>query len=136
MVTDLTAATLVMVGVGIMGAGGLLAPALASAVAPGPGADTSVEDEARGADTAGRADEPMAARSLLGVLLVLLAQAFTACQFVLEEQIMGAHALDPLVAVGSEGISGVCATLAGMAAAHMLWGASAGRGGMLDLAAG
>ncbi|KAK0555902.1 hypothetical protein OC846_001568 [Tilletia horrida] len=50
---------------------------------------------------------PEAAEALLGVLLILFAQLFTAGQFVLEEKIMGKYSVEPLLAVGLEGAFGM-----------------------------
>jgi len=43
----------------------------------------------------------------VGVLLVILAQVFTATQFVVEEKFLGGYNLPPMQAVGLEGIFGV-----------------------------
>ncbi|KAI9104434.1 hypothetical protein DFS34DRAFT_194009 [Phlyctochytrium arcticum] len=45
--------------------------------------------------------------SFVGVLLVVLAQTFTALQFVIEEKIMGHYELPPIKAVGLEGLFGL-----------------------------
>ena len=44
--------------------------------------------------------------TLLGILLLLLAQTFTASQFVVEEKLFDGYYLDPLFAVGCEGFFG------------------------------
>lgn len=46
--------------------------------------------------------------TLLGVLILLLSQCFTASQFVIEEKLFDGYYLDPLFCVGCEGFFGVC----------------------------
>lgn len=60
--------------------------------------------------------------SLLGVLLVLGAQLFTATQFVVEEKIMLRYHVTPLKAVGYEGIFGLTSVLTAMPILHVLFG--------------
>ncbi|EPQ32301.1 uncharacterized protein PFL1_00497 [Pseudozyma flocculosa PF-1] len=80
---------------------------------------------------------PEAAQTLLGVLLILFAQLFTASQFVLEERIMSRYAVEPLLAVGYEGIFGTLTTLVAMPFLHYFIGRTPeGRGGYFDMAAG
>ncbi|PWN35915.1 uncharacterized protein FA14DRAFT_104563, partial [Meira miltonrushii] len=89
--------------------------------------------------TSGKGDEelPQTVGALLGVLLILFAQLFTASQFVLEEKIMGRYSVEPLLAVGMEGIFGLVTTLAAQVALHFLYGRTPdGRGGYFDMSAG
>ncbi|KAN0066303.1 hypothetical protein ACQY0O_000397 [Thecaphora frezii] len=80
---------------------------------------------------------PQAAQALLGVLLILFAQLFTASQFVLEEKIMTRYSVEPLLAVGYEGIFGALTTLAAMPLLHYFIGSTPeGRGGYFDMGAG
>ncbi|KAI9310753.1 hypothetical protein BX666DRAFT_2032683 [Dichotomocladium elegans] len=58
--------------------------------------------------------------SLLGVILVLGAQLFTASQFVIEEKIMTHYHITPLKAVGFEGTFGLVSVLAAMPVLHLL----------------
>ncbi|KAJ3204521.1 hypothetical protein HDU82_005783 [Entophlyctis luteolus] len=51
--------------------------------------------------------EESAATALFGVLLVVLAQCFTATQFVVEEKVIGNYYVDTLKAVGFEGAFGL-----------------------------
>ncbi|BGP45923.1 hypothetical protein JCM10450v2_001758 [Rhodotorula kratochvilovae] len=63
---------------------------------------------------------------LVGVALVLVAQIFTASQFVIEERIMEHHTVEPLLAAGYEGVFGLLTTLTGLFAISYIWGAKAG----------
>lgn len=78
-------------------------------------------------------DDNLAVRSIVGVLLIALAQIFTASQFVLEESIMEKYSLEPLRAVGWEGIWGFLVTVIGMIVLHLAYGQTpAGRNGYFD----
>ncbi|KAG8898383.1 hypothetical protein FRB99_007482 [Tulasnella sp. 403] len=55
-----------------------------------------------------------AVRVLVGCFFILVAQLFTAFQFVLEEKIMAKYSVEPLVAVGLEGAFGLVSVLAVM----------------------
>ncbi|PWY97202.1 hypothetical protein BCV70DRAFT_203090 [Testicularia cyperi] len=80
---------------------------------------------------------PETAQALLGVLLILFAQLFTASQFVLEEKIMSRYSVEPLLAVGYEGIFGASTTLIAMPLLHFFIGRTPeGRGGYFDMSAG
>lgn len=46
--------------------------------------------------------------TITGVLLLLLAQCFTGCQFIAEEKLLGGYYLDPFLVVGLEGFWGSC----------------------------
>ncbi|EJU04002.1 hypothetical protein DACRYDRAFT_76280 [Dacryopinax primogenitus] len=59
-------------------------------------------------------EEKPATAVAVGVLFVLFAQIFTACQFVVEEKIMERYSVGPLLAVGMEGLFGTLTTLAAM----------------------
>jgi drug/metabolite transporter (DMT)-like permease len=78
-------------------------------------------------------EENVAVRTLIGVLLIAAAQIFTATQFVLEESIMERYSLEPLKAVGWEGLWGFIVTVIGMAILHFAWGQTdGGRYGYFD----
>ncbi|KAK4058650.1 hypothetical protein OIO90_000094 [Microbotryomycetes sp. JL221] len=63
--------------------------------------------------------------------------AVTASQFVLEEKIMERHSVDPLLAAGYEGTSGLITTLAGLFILNAWIGSKpAGRGGYFDAKTG
>ncbi|UZJ55033.1 hypothetical protein CBS101457_004353 [Exobasidium rhododendri] len=75
--------------------------------------------------------------ALLGVLLILFAQLFTAAQFVLEEKIMSKYSVEPLMAVGYEGFFGLATTLTAQVLLHFLYGKTKdGRGGYFDMTTG
>ncbi|KAG9303144.1 hypothetical protein G9A89_005102 [Geosiphon pyriformis] len=65
---------------------------------------------------------PNSSEALIGVLLVLIAQLFTASQFVLEEKIMLKYRVKPLRAVGLEGIFGLITVIVGMIVLHFTYG--------------
>ncbi|GAA6004699.1 hypothetical protein JCM10207_000986 [Rhodosporidiobolus poonsookiae] len=74
---------------------------------------------------------------LVGVMLVLVAQIFTASQFVIEERIMEHTSVEPLLAAGYEGFFGLLTTAAALLVAYQFWGSTpAGQGGYFDVKAG
>lgn len=76
-------------------------------------------------------------QTVIGILLIALAQVFTASQFVVEESIMERYSLSPLTVVGWEGTFGLVFTLLGMLVAHFVYGRTpAGRGGYFDAVTG
>lgn len=71
--------------------------------------------------------------TVIGVLMIALAQIFTATQFVLEEFILEKYELEPLKVVGWEGLFGFIITLIGMIILHFAVGRTpAGRNGYFD----
>ncbi|MBE7179750.1 MAG: hypothetical protein INR71_00830 [Terriglobus roseus] len=79
----------------------------------------------------------LALQTVVGVLLIALAQIFTASQFVLEESIMEKYSVEPLVAVGWEGVWGFVVTVLGMVILHFAYGRTdAGRYGYFDAGEG
>ena len=133
-----SALIIVVLGVAIVG--------LAGAIAPNPQA----QPEPRSLVNAGlffaraTAEEIKAtARSaealwtIIGVLMIALAQIFTATQFVLEEWILEQYALEPLKVVGWEGVFGLIVTVVGMIILHLVVGRTEqGRNGYFDAAEG
>jgi len=78
-----------------------------------------------------------ASQTLLGLVMVLGAQVFSATQFVWEEKVMEQHRVDPLLVVGLEGIFGICQITVGMLLMHYFVGSTRqGEGGIFDLRAG
>lgn len=76
---------------------------------------------------------PIAVKTVIGVLLIAAAQIFTATQFVVEENIMEKYSLEPLKAVGWEGVWGFLVTVIGMVILHFSYGRTpAGQGGYFD----
>ncbi|GAA5862185.1 hypothetical protein JCM3774_004814 [Rhodotorula dairenensis] len=74
---------------------------------------------------------------LVGIALILVAQLFTASQFVIEERIMEHHAVEPLLAAGYEGVCGFVTTVAILLLAYWLYGSTpSGRGGYFDAVQG
>jgi hypothetical protein len=74
-----------------------------------------------------------AVQTTIGVLLIALAQIFTATQFVVEERVMEKYAIEPLKAVGWEGIWGFLVTIIGMVILHFSYGNTPkGKGGYFD----
>jgi len=62
----------------------------------------SVADSKAGPDGSGPST------TITGVLLLLLAQVFTGCQFISEEKLLSGYYLDPFLVVGLEGFWGSC----------------------------
>jgi len=54
------------------------------------------------------ADSSQTPTTVLGIVLLLIAQCFTGGQFVTEEKILSGYYLDPLLVVGLEGFWGCC----------------------------
>jgi drug/metabolite transporter (DMT)-like permease len=83
------------------------------------------------------AEPDLAMRTIVGVLLIAAAQMFTATQFVLEESIMEKYSLEPLKAVGWEGLWGFVVTVICMIVLHLTVGKTeAGKYGYFDAAEG
>ena len=59
-------------------------------------------------DSSSSDDSSKTPTSVLGVVLLLVAQLFTGGQFVTEEKLLGGYYLDPLFVVGCEGFWGCC----------------------------
>ncbi|KAG9071885.1 hypothetical protein KI688_006104 [Linnemannia hyalina] len=76
-----------------------------------------------------------AAKAILGIFLVLIAQIFTATQFVVEEKFLSGYQIAPLRAVGFEGLFGTITVLVAMPILHFTIGASH-PGSYFDLHAG
>ena len=121
---------IVVMGVGIVG--------LAGAIAPHPQAKPeprsminlvrSVTDNVK---TTAKSEE--AIQTIIGVLLIAGAQIFTATQFVFEEWILERYALESLKVVGWEGLFGFLVTLVGMIVLHLAVGQTEkGRYGYFD----
>lgn len=122
-----SALLVVVLGVGIVGLAGALAPTTPSSSSPA----LLVRAVARNVVVV--AQTPEALRTVVGVLLIAGAQIFTAAQFVLEEYILEQYALEPLKVVGWEGVFGFGVTVVGMAVLHLVVGRTdAGRYGYFD----
>jgi drug/metabolite transporter (DMT)-like permease len=76
-------------------------------------------------------------RTVFGMLLIFLAQTFTASQFVLEESIMHKNSISPLQMVAFEGTFGLLLTLLFQILLHFTYGrTTSGQGGYFDMKAG
>lgn len=75
--------------------------------------------------------------TVIGVLMIALAQIFTATQFVLEEFILEKYELEPLKVVGWEGIFGFTVTILAMVILHLAVGRTdRGQNGYFDATEG
>lgn len=129
-----SALVIVVVGVAVVG--------LAGAIAPNPQAQPEPRSLVNAGFLFARAtveDVKATARStealwtIIGVLMIALAQIFTATQFVLEEWILEQYALEPLKVVGWEGLFGFVVTAIGMMILHLVVGRTEqGRNGYFD----
>ena len=133
-----SALVIVVSGVAIVG--------LAGAIAPNPQAQPEPRSLVNTGLVFARAaveDVKITARStealwtIIGVLMIALAQIFTATQFVLEEWILEQYALEPLKVVGWEGLFGFVVTVIGMIILHLVVGRTEqGRNGYFDAVEG
>ncbi|KAJ1988000.1 hypothetical protein H4R33_002608 [Dimargaris cristalligena] len=98
---------LIMIGVGTVGMSSVLFP---YQPAPVPNAADPIGITVAGVE--------FSERSLLGVGMVLMAQIFTAAQFVVEEKIMHKFHVVPMRAVGLEGIFGLGTVAMGIPLLH------------------
>ncbi|KAH8923092.1 hypothetical protein BT69DRAFT_1312482 [Atractiella rhizophila] len=90
----------------------------------------------KGEDVGSNIDEGVGL-AILGVSMIAFAQIFTATQFVVEEKIMERYSIEPLRAVGYEGIYGLTTTSISIAILHVVIGRTdKGRGGYFDATAG
>lgn len=129
-----SALLIVVLGVAVVG--------LAGAIAPNPQAQPEPKSTVEAGLLFARAaveDIKIAARStdalwtVIGVLMIALAQIFTATQYVLEEWILEQYALEPLKVVGWEGLFGFIVTVIGMIILHLVVGRTEqGRNGYFD----
>lgn len=129
-----SALSIVVLGVAVVG--------LAGAIAPNPQAQPEPGSVVHAGLSFARAtveDITVTARSaealwtIIGVLMIALAQIFTATQFVLEEWILEQYALEPLKVVGWEGLFGLIVTVIGMIILHLVVGRTEkGRNGYFD----
>lgn len=125
---------IVVLGVAVVG--------LAGAIAPNPQAQPEPRSTMEAVVLFARAtveDIKVTARStealwtIIGVLMIALAQIFTATQFVLEEWILEQYALEPLKVVGWEGLFGFIVTVIAMIILHLVVGRTEqGRNGYFD----
>lgn len=74
--------------------------------------------------------------SLVGVLLIMLAQVFSASQFVFEEFLLEKYTMEPLQVVAWEGAFGTLITVTGSALAYIFFVKGDGKDSMFNLAEG
>ena len=111
--------TVVMLGVAVVGFSNVIAPKAAPSERESAGSQVDV------------------GKAVIGALLVLFAQIFTASQFVVEEKIMTRYSVPPLRAVGLEGIFGLTTTAILMPILYFTIGRTvAGQGGYFDIVSG
>ena len=124
----------VVLGVAIVGLAGAIAPNPQAQPEPRSIVDASlVFARATGKNIKIAARSTEALWTIIGVLMIALAQIFTATQFVLEEWILEQYALEPLKVVGWEGLFGFLVTVIGMIILHLVVGRTEnGRNGYFD----
>ncbi|KAJ3291177.1 hypothetical protein HK104_006285 [Borealophlyctis nickersoniae] len=117
---DMTATTLmnVFLGVGIVGLSSIVESGEGK-LGKGEGSGLQVEDPEL------PVGEPVRS-SFVGVLMVVLAQTFTALQFVIEEKIMARYELPAIKAVGLEGLFGLISVAIGMPIMYLAAGKNQG----------
>ncbi|KAI9875904.1 MAG: hypothetical protein M1830_007806 [Pleopsidium flavum] len=125
---------IVVLGVGIVGLAGAIAPNPQAKPEPKSVVETGLLLlRATGEHVKTTVQTPEAVQTIIGVLLIAGAQIFTATQFVLEEYILEQYALEPLKVVGWEGVFGLTVTLLGMLILHFAVGRTEkGRYGYFD----
>lgn len=74
--------------------------------------------------------------SPIGIVMVVLAQVFTATQFVIEEKIMNKYTVPALKAVGLEGIFGLITVLIFLPILHFTYGVNGPKGNAADILTG
>jgi drug/metabolite transporter (DMT)-like permease len=127
---------IVVLGVAVVGLAGALSPGRDKNSPPtSAGSKTDMLLLLRFAtrDLTSQALAPDVLRTITGILLIAIAQIFTATQFCVEEWILEHYALEPLRVVGWEGIFGFSATLVAQTILHFTVGVSAaGQHGYFD----
>ncbi|MCJ1478342.1 hypothetical protein MMC13_007020 [Lambiella insularis] len=118
-----SALVIVVLGVGVVGLAGAIAPNPQAKPEPRSIVETvSILARAAADSAKASAGTPEALQTIIGVLMIAGAQIFTATQFVLEEWILGKYAIEPLKVVGWEGVFGFLVTMLGMAVLHFAIG--------------
>ena len=120
-----SALVIVVLGVGIVGLAGAIAPNPQAKPEPRSLLDTAVLTvRVMAKQIKSTAETPEALQTIIGVLMIAGAQIFTATQFVLEEWILENYAIEPLKVVGWEGFFGLSITLLGMAVLYFMIGST------------
>ncbi|KAL9125140.1 MAG: hypothetical protein Q9217_005607 [Psora testacea] len=128
----------VVFGVAIVGLAGAIAPNPQAQPEPRSLLKTGLHNaRAIASEVTATAKPSEALYTIIGVLMIALAQIFTAAQFVLEEWILEQYALEPLKVVGWEGVFGFVITVIGMIILHLAIGRTEkGRNGYFDAVEG
>lgn len=125
---------IVVLGVAVVGLAGAIAPNPQAQPNPGSVVEAGLlfaRATAEDIKTTARSTEAL--WTIIGVLMIALAQIFTATQFVLEEWILEQYALEPLKVVGWEGLFGFIVTVIAMIILHLVVGRTEqGRNGYFD----
>ncbi|KAJ3326088.1 hypothetical protein HDU76_013020 [Blyttiomyces sp. JEL0837] len=74
--------------------------------------------------------------SYLGVFLVIIAQSFTATQFVIEEKLLSRYNIPAMKAVGLEGLFGLLSAAIGLPIAYFAYGRNGPEGNYFDVPVG
>ena len=129
---------IVVLGVALVGLAGAIAPNPQAQPEPRSIVEKGLQLARAVAEEVGTMAKPSEALyTVIGVLMIALAQIFTASQFVSEEWILEHYALEPLKVVGWEGIFGFIVTVIGMIILHLAIGRTeTGRNGYFDAVEG
>ena len=129
---------IVVLGVALVGLAGAIAPNPQAQPEPKSVVDTAAHLVRSVADQITTSGVPQGALlTLLGIVMIALAQIFTATQFVTEEFILEKYELQPLKVVGWEGLFGFIVTVMAMIILNFAVGRTEkGRGGYFDAAEG
>ena len=129
-----SALVIVVVGVGLVGLAGAIAPNPQAKPEPKSTVDaTMLMIRAATEQVKNTMQTSEALQTIIGVLMIAGAQIFTATQFVLEEWILEKYAIEPLKVVGWEGVFGFLVTMIGMTVLHFTIGQTAqGQYGYFD----
>ena len=128
----------VVIGVGIVGLAGAIAPNPQAKPEPRAVIETSmlmIRAASEKIRTTGKT--PEALQTIIGVLMIAGAQIFSATQFVFEEWILEKYSIEPLKMVGWEGSFGFIVTIIGMIVLHFAIGTTEkGKYGYFDAVEG
>ena len=131
---------IVVLGVGIVGLSGMIEQKAGPPHLPGDTEPHVLSLAQPGFDLIRRSladPDDNAWRTIVGMLLVFLAQTFNAGQFVLEESIMHSSTVGPLQMVAFEGTFGLVLTVLAQVLLYAVYGSTeSGRGGYFDMKAG
>jgi len=135
---------IVVLGVGIVGLSGIIEQQAGPPHLPGDTEPLARSSAQHALDLIRRSiadtDDTAASnawRTIVGMMLIFLAQTFNAGQFVLEESIMRSSTVGPLQVVAFEGTFGLVLTVLCQVLLYVAYGSTeSGRGGYFDMKAG